>query len=345
MRSLRILFWQYGLAVAWLGLGVIRGSAEWVSPRRMLGDILCLRSGGDLLPLYVLLVAATPVFLEILRRRWGILALSVAAVAIFIFARVHPYAVALDPEGSFPPLLWQILFIAGLLAGCNLKKYDRWSSWTKFGLAMSAWTGFAFLFWCEYWRVLGWPACPIDLAFAKTPLTTAEMVRYLCIITAILVSTDLFWSYLRDTNFARFSQLLGRNSLAVYVTQVFVMELFGYLSTFWWRMGAWQLAFIPACLGLLLVSAAVAEQKWITLGGTFAGTLKGLANISLVFQRLLIDRVHWFFGEGSIPVWADGDGVNVTRFKSAVETFTVQTADPTSFTGGLIVVKVPEFGP
>jgi hypothetical protein len=340
-RSLRILLWQYGLAVAWLGLGVLRGSAEMTSPGRTLMDILRMRSGGDLLPLYVILIAATPAFLEILRRKWGACILAAVAVAVFAFARFHPYALALDPQGAFPPLLWQILFVAGLLAGCNLKKYDRWSSWTKFTLAISAWTVFAFLFWCEYWRVLNWPACPIDLAFAKTPLTSAEMLRYLAITIAILVSTDLFWARLRDTNFAGFAQLLGRNSLAVYVVQVFLVELFGYLSPLWWRMGAWQLTFVPACLSLLLVSAAVAEQKWITFGGMFNGLMDRL----LVLQRFLINRVHGFFGEGSIAVGADGDGIHMSRFKSAVESFTVQTADPTGFAGGLIVIKSPEIGP
>jgi hypothetical protein len=178
---------------------------------------------------------------------------------IFIFGRFHPYALAFDPQGNFPPLLWQLVFVAGLLSGAFLKRYDALSFRTKFAVAAGAWSFFALLFWCEYWSIVGLPRCPVSLVFTKVPLTTGELLRYLSMTLALLSSTDLMWPWLARTNLAAFASTLGRSTLPVYVAHTFLIEFCGWLAATWWAMGQWQLLFAPICL-LLLWALAVALQ-------------------------------------------------------------------------------------
>lgn len=261
-RSLRVLGWQYLVAIAWVGLGVYRGNHDPVtSYDRLLIDVVTFREGGDLLPLYVLLIALAPLLLACCLRAWGRFWLALASIGIFIFGRFHPYALAFDPQGNFPPLLWQIVFIAGMLAGSALGRYDRLSVKTKLGMAAGAWMAFALLFWCEYWRQFGMPACPVKLVFTKVPLTTAEMLRYLSAICGIIITTDLAWAWIAQTRFAAFSATLGRSTLPVYVAHTFLIELAGYLAATWWWMGTWQLMSIPISLILLWLLAIAIQWR------------------------------------------------------------------------------------
>jgi hypothetical protein len=259
-RSLRILGWQYIVAVTWVGLVVWRGShAPVTSFGQLIQSVVTFREGGDLLPLYFALIALSPMLLEICRRHRGRWILAVCSIGIFIFGRFHPYALAFDPQGNFPPLLWQLVFIAGLLSGSLLKDYDALSSRRRLAVCVGAWSIFALLFWCEYWSMLGLPRCPINLVFTKTPLTTGEMLRYLSMTVGILSGTDLLWPWLAKTNLAAFSATLGRSTLPVYVAHTFLIELCGWLAVTWWGMGEWQLLFVPVCL-LLLWALAVGLQ-------------------------------------------------------------------------------------
>jgi hypothetical protein len=260
-RSLRILGWQYIVAITWVGLVVWRGShAPVTSVGQLIRSVVTFREGGDLLPLYFALIALAPLMLEALRKQWGWLVLSLGSISVFIFGRFHPYALAFDPQGNFPPLLWQLVFIAGLLSGSVLKRYDAFPIRTKLGIAFGAWSVFALLFWCEYWSMIGLPRCPVSLVFTKVPLTTGEMLRYLSMTIGLLTSTDMLWPWLGRTHAAAFSATLGRSTLPVYVAHTFLIEFCGWLAVSWWGMGQWQLLFVPVCL-LILWGLAVALQS------------------------------------------------------------------------------------
>jgi hypothetical protein len=253
-RSLRVLAWQYFVAVTWVGLGIYRNShAPITSIGKLARDIVWFREGGDLLPLYVILIAASPLMLEVGRRKGGRLALAALSIGLFCVGRVHPYALAFDPEGNFPPPLWQIIFVAGLLSGSLLTQYDALSPRTKLWMAGLAWMGVVLLFWAEFWWQYQFlPRCPIELGFAKVPLGTGEMLRYLCIVSGILISTDLLWPRISNTRGAAFAATMGRSTLPVYVFHLYLMELASYVATnYWWWIGAWQLVYIPICLALL----------------------------------------------------------------------------------------------
>jgi hypothetical protein len=255
-RSVQLFGWQVLIGVSWIGLGIWRGNRPAMAAGEFLRDLFSLREGGDLLPLYMVLLVAAPLMLELCRRRGGRIALAVISVGLFVTGRFSPYLVCVDPTGCFPPLLWQAAFVGGLLAGSELHGYDALARMTKIKITAAVWAAFALLFWSDFWQQLGLPACPVSLVFTKVPLTTGELLRYLTLIMGILLTTDLFWQQIQKSRLAAFAQTLGRSTLQVYVAQVFLMDYTGMAATWWlWWIGLWQMAFVPLCLGLLWLIA------------------------------------------------------------------------------------------
>jgi len=263
LRSIQLAAWQFFLCLGWIVMQTWEGNRNpepglW----RLFLDVLSMRDGGDLLPFYMMLIAVAPLLLEMCRRKWGVWLLPVMSIGVFALGRIHPYWLAMDPQGTFPPLLWQLVFVAGLLAGINLTRYDALKARVKVLVLAAALLMFGLLFWCEFWSAVGLPPCPVSLVFSKTPLTTGEMLRYLSLVTVVLVGTDLIWRRISRSGFAAFSGTLGKCTLQVYVAQVFLMELAGIAATqWWWRMGAWQILFAPVCLGMLWVLAAALQWR------------------------------------------------------------------------------------
>jgi hypothetical protein len=257
-RSIKLLGWQYMVAILWALLGVVRTNHPPItSIPKFLLDVLLLREGDDLLPLYVLLIAASPILLAACTIKWGRGMLAAASIGLFVLGRFYPIAIA--APGNFPPLLWQIFFVAGFLCGSLIREYDQLSIAVKQSAAIAAWVAFGLLFWAEYWKELSLPAFPIDIAFSKKPLTTGEMLRYMTAIAGIMISTDLIWRRLAGMAFTAFSATLGRSSLVVYVVHIFLMEAAGAAAKYWAWMGAWQLTFIPASLAILWLVALIVQ--------------------------------------------------------------------------------------
>jgi hypothetical protein len=259
-RSLRVLGWQYLVAIAWVALDVYNGSHDPVnSVWQLLYSVFTLREGGDLLPLYVILIALAPLLMECFRFRGGRWALAAVSIGVFIFGRFHPYALAVDPQGKFPPLLWQIVFISGFFCGSLLKSYDRLAFNRKLAICSGAWVSFGLLFWCEYWKTFNlWP-CPLSLVFTKTPLTTGELLRYLTMVVGLLTATDLLWRHIAFSLATSFATTLGRSTLVVYVAHTFLIEFCRIKGADWAWMGQWQLMSIPITLAMLWLLAVALQ--------------------------------------------------------------------------------------
>lgn len=274
-RSLKLLGWQYVVAILWVLLGVIRTNHPPItSIPKFLLDVIMLHEGDDLLPLYVLLIAASPMLLAACTIKGGRLLLAAGSIGLFVLGRYYPIVIA--APGNFPPLLWQIFFVTGLICGSLIKDYDRLSIAVKRSAAVAAWLLFGVLFWAEYWKALGLPAFPVNIVFSKTPLTVGELLRYLAAIGGIMVSTDLIWRWISGAAFTAFTATLGRSSLVVYVVHIFLMEAAGAAAKYWAWMGPWQLTFIPVSLAILWLVAitvqwparrrkAAAESTWPVL--------------------------------------------------------------------------------
>ncbi len=243
-RSTYILAVHYLCAMVLLMMDIFRGlRGNFLSPLTVLGNIFFLREGGDLLPFYVMMVALAPVFLQTLRWRWGWLCLLVGSVATFIWGLSHPWALAPAQHQNFPPILWQGIFIAGLLFGFIWPQYNALAAKWKLAMASVAWVLAGVLFYLEYSYEWGFHQYSFFPAFTKVPLSTAEAVRYLVVILGIIATTDLVWPLLGDSSFSAFVQTLGRKSLPVYVLHLWVVEGMGALAVAVPWMGAWQISF------------------------------------------------------------------------------------------------------
>lgn len=261
-RAFALLGVHYASTLGFLMLDLWRGyRPPSPSGLAMLRDVLLLREGGDLLPFYVVMIAASPLLLEIRRRRWGWAILAAASAMAFGWANRHPLALAISNHPSFPPLLWQAVFVTGLLTGALVKRYDAIARRWKVLLAISAAALYALLFCADYGLDLHLPHPNLGLEFRKIPLSFGEFLRYLALIFTILTATDLAWRWIAESRIVRFSAGLGRRSLAVYVAHVWLVEGVATLAAAWWWMGRWQILFAPASVGILWLFA-LAWDRW-----------------------------------------------------------------------------------
>ncbi len=236
---------------------MVRGS--FIHPLVLLRNIFLLKEGGDLLPFYVMMIAISPLLLAGVRRRLGWLSILIASVALFVWGLWHPWVLALAQHDKFPPVLWQTIFVAGFLLGYAWPKYNALTNKSKLVIAAVSWVFVSALFVMEYSYQWGMPQLSFNVSFMKVPLSTAEGFRYLCIIIAIITTTDLLWPMISDTSASAFVQTLGRKSLPVYVLHLWVVQILGALALAWPWMGAWQILFAGFSLLILWLFALILD--------------------------------------------------------------------------------------
>ncbi|HEX8913547.1 MAG TPA: OpgC domain-containing protein, partial [Humisphaera sp.] len=254
-RSAVILFVHYLAEIGYLAMWPLLGGVAADDVRGRIWHVLTLRSGYDLLPFYVVMMLLAPLMLELLRRGlWWVLA--AASVGAFAWGQFHdPWVLSLPIRHDFPPILWQLFFVAGVIGGAWLPAYDRLPRPVKVQVGTAFVTSFAILFASCYAHDLGlYPFLP--LTFAKLPLSTGEALRYFALVGSILVFTDLYWRRgdgggsaagrrfgIDGSPVARFCQRLGRNSLPVYVFHAWVVQAMHRVHANHWGgpEGTWQL--------------------------------------------------------------------------------------------------------
>jgi hypothetical protein len=244
-RSAYVLCVNYLCAMVLIAMGIIwdwgkRGNFVQTLP--LLRDIFLLREGGDLLPFYVIMIAISPLLMQALRRKWGWLAILLSSISVFIWGLWHPWFLAPAQHENFPPILWQAIFILGLLVGYAWPRYNALTNRAKSLLAAASWLLAACLFVMEYSYQWGMPQLSFGVAFVKVPLSTPEALRYLSIIIGIVTTTDVLWPYIAETSASAFVQTLGRKSLPVYALHLWVVKVMGFLAVAWPSMGAWQIS-------------------------------------------------------------------------------------------------------
>jgi len=109
-----------GKLVRWDLYGGAAYGLPWPVPGHLLGDLLFLRIGPsqfNVIGLYVVLLAAAPLVLALLKRdRWRLV--LGASVAVYALYRLSPQQVLPSTfEHPFPLMAWQLLFVLGMLAG------------------------------------------------------------------------------------------------------------------------------------------------------------------------------------------------------------------------------------
>jgi hypothetical protein len=102
-------------------------------------DILLLRLGPwqfNVMGLYVVLLLVSPLILWALsRRKWAVV-LIVSAIGYAVGAGLRFRLVPSQFEDSFPLLVWQLLFVVGIVAGFYRREILRWFS-TRWGAAVA----------------------------------------------------------------------------------------------------------------------------------------------------------------------------------------------------------------
>ena len=238
-RALYILGIQYINALGQMLLAEWEGNGGvYYSVWHVLRNVLFMREGGDLLPFYIIMIALSPFLLELLRRKWGWAVIASASLTAFIYGLSHPWALSLAAAQNFPPILWQAIFVCGIIFASIFRKYDGLATRWKIAAAGVAWSATAVLFYAEYASSFGLPFLNLHMSFVKVPLSLGEALRYLTMIFGIIVVTDMMWRrLLASSPFAEFVQTLGARAWR------FMSAICGWLKA-WrcWRHtgGGWE---------------------------------------------------------------------------------------------------------
>lgn len=243
-RSLYLLGVHYAASLSFIFIYPIRDFAgPYPGALAYVRDVLLFREGSDLLIFYVIMVALSPALLEVIRRGYAWV-VAAASITLFALGQYDPYALGLPIQKNFMVVLWQMIFVMGMLAGAALPKWDALTTRAKLTLAAAAVATLAIIETIHY-TPWGWPR------FVKCPLSWGEAARYISMITAIMMVTDLAWRWIADGRAAAFFSRLGRRSLAVYVAHVWVVAfvIAAARRTEW--LGNWQILLVVTAIAML----------------------------------------------------------------------------------------------
>lgn len=253
-RALYLMGIHYAATAGFVALSCWRGATPQADARAVLRDALLLRvvpSYGDILPFYAAMLLAAPLLLTALRRGYGV-ALGVSSLALFAAAQTSPWALSPRVGETFPLVLWQSVFVFGLLFGAAFPAYERLAAGKRLALLGAACvvafatTTVAHVVWWDP-TLTSWNAF-----FRKVPLAPGEWLRYVSLTVAVLLIASEFWPWLSKRWLARSITDLGRRSLAVYVAHVFVQAAILVAAGALLRP-SWEGLLFLAALALLLL--------------------------------------------------------------------------------------------
>lgn len=339
-RAIYLLGVHYALTGTIVTLDVLRGARQPAAdPVPLVLDIAFLREAApyvDVLPLYVAMLLVTPAVFALLRRGlWPIVAL--ASAVVFAYGRHHPAALSPRASVEFPFLLWQAFFVAGLLFSTAVPRLDRGRRAWRAAM-VGAWVAFVATTALAYGPRFDVMPEPTFVSFAKVPLTTGELLRYLAATLVVLTTSAVAWRHVRGSSSAAAIATLGRRSLAVYGAHVFFQMLALIAVTpIWWIGSAQAFVVVPVLAGSWLVARAIDRwearpRPWSGIRRAFRGW--GAAPAGLVAAALLIlvarpPLPH----EGGVEVGTE------TRFQGEIDL--VDAVDEPSFTPDVSIDDAP----
>jgi hypothetical protein len=250
-RSLYLLGVHYAASLSFIFIYPLRDYAGvYPTPIEFVRNVLLFREGTDLLLFYVMMVGLSPALVEVIRRGYGWV-VAVGSLVVFGVGQFRPYALSLPIQQNFPVLLWQMIFIMGMLAGAAFPKWDGLRTRAKVALAAVGCAAVALISALAY-TAWGWSVLPaLHITFVKNPLSWGEAARYLAMITTIMMVSDLAWRWIAASGPVAFLTRLGRRSLAVYVAHVWIVAIIlaAARRTEW--MGAWQVIWAVTAIAML----------------------------------------------------------------------------------------------
>jgi hypothetical protein len=231
-------------------------------PDILIGQALTLRYKPvdlDVLPLYIVLVAASPLMLWCLLRRPNVTLL--ASVVLYIAARIFDLNLASYPPGTtwyFNPFAWQMLFV--FAAWCGVGGLAKIQSLIRSPAALTLaflWIAFAFVIvmtWHAPWLEAMIPKWMIK-AIYPIDKTDLDMLRFTHFLAVAVVVTRFFPrrdSVLRS-QWLRPLILCGQHSLPIFCFGVFLSFGAHWILT-QYQQGIWM-QFVVSFGGMAIMVA------------------------------------------------------------------------------------------
>ncbi|WP_323960955.1 acyltransferase family protein [Arthrobacter sp. JZ12] len=218
----------------------MEGLLEFPVPAGLIPALLLLQVGPwqfNVMGLYVILLLISPLILAAMARRltWLVLTVSLALWAVGTLLR--PRLLPSQFEDSFPLLVWQVLFVLGLVAGYHRHRIVEWFSHPRrkavLGLclviaaacAVFSWTGpylsnaldvrLGLLPEGTFQRIY-------DTYFNRTYLGAGRLLNVLVIVVALYALLSAYWKPLQKA-LGWFLIPLGQATLYVFIMHVFLI--------------------------------------------------------------------------------------------------------------------------
>ena len=255
-RSLYLLFVHYAASLSFIFIYPLRDfTGAYPRPLEFVKQVLLFREGSDLLIFYVIMVAVSPALIEVIRRGYW-WAAALLSLSMFTFGQFYPYALSLPIQQNFMVVLWQLVFVMGMLAGAVLPRWDALAVRAKLRWFGAACGVLAIVEVMEF-TTLGWH---LGITFEKCPLSWGEAARYVSLITVIMLASDLVWRFIADSGAVGFLTRLGRRSLAVYVAHVWVVAIVLAAARRMEWIGNWQVLLAVVAVALLWAWTCVLDS-------------------------------------------------------------------------------------
>jgi hypothetical protein len=227
------------------------------------------------------MLAICPLILESIRRG-GVKPAIAGSLVLFGIGRWNPWLLNLPLSQHFFPALWQLVFIAGIVAGSFLRDYDRLSRPRRIALLIGAAMTTIGLTLLSRLEALGLaPAwAPV---FSKVPLSLPEAGRYVALTLTLILGTDALWRWIAPARLTRAINGLGRQSLALAVAHVWIVNWVLWL-------GCWlpvSLMTTTGLAGLTLMALWLGGRMFQRAGDAWAGRMPHAPRLGYVAVPML----------------------------------------------------------
>ncbi|WP_285249999.1 OpgC domain-containing protein [Pseudarthrobacter sp. fls2-241-R2A-168] len=209
-------------------------------PPQVLPAILLLQFGPwqfNVMGLYVVLLLVSPLILAALNRGKAVWVLA-GTLAVYAVGAVTRFRILPSQfEDSFPLLVWQVLFVVGLVAGFHRQRIVSWltdHTWVV-GVCTAAAFAFAFLSWGNPYLANGFDVrlaiipdtvyrSMYDLFFGRTYLAPGRLLNVLVLVVAAYAFLTAYWKPVARA-LGWFLIPLGRATLYVFIIHVVLIAV------------------------------------------------------------------------------------------------------------------------
>lgn len=209
-------------------------------PPQVLPAILLLQFGPwqfNVMGLYVVLLLVSPLILAALNRGKAVWVLA-ATLTVYVVGAVTRFRILPSQfEDSFPLLVWQVLFVIGLVAGFHRHRITSWFSdhtWAVAACTAAAFI-FAFLSWGNPYLANGFDVrlsivpdtvyrSMYDLFFGRTYLAPGRLLNVLVLVVAAYAFLTAYWKPVARA-LGWFLIPLGRATLYVFIIHVVLIAV------------------------------------------------------------------------------------------------------------------------